>query len=120
MASLDTSPPLIAEESAPRNSWLVSAKTEWPRWAAKYGMIVVLIVVIITSRLLYSRFLAVANIRNVFSQNADLGLISIGTTIVLIAGGFDLSVGSTYALGAVVAAKLSLSGVPVVLAIIVA
>ncbi len=35
--------------------------------------------------------------RNLFSQNADIGLIALGMTIVIIGGGIDLSVGSMLA-----------------------
>jgi ribose/xylose/arabinose/galactoside ABC-type transport system permease subunit len=69
---------------------------------------------------MYSRVLVVRNSRNIFSENADLGLIAIGVTIVLIAGGFDLSVGAVYALGAVIAGKLALGGTAVPVAILAA
>ena len=39
--------------------------------------------------------------RNLFSQNADVGIIALGMTLVIIAGGIDLSVGSMFALSAV-------------------
>ncbi|HVL39385.1 MAG TPA: ABC transporter permease, partial [Fimbriimonadaceae bacterium] len=47
-------------------------------------------------------FLRPENLRNLLSQNAHIGIIAIGMTIVIIAGGIDLSVGSMVAfLGAV-------------------
>jgi len=45
-----------------------------------------------------SNFLQPQNLLNLVSQNADVGLIAIGMTFVIIAGGIDLSVGSLMAL----------------------
>lgn len=51
-------------------------------------------------------FLLADNIRNVANQIAVIAIIAIGMTIVIIAGGIDLSVGSLIALSAVLAAWL--------------
>ena len=64
-------------------------------------MVVVLIVLLIISQILYPRFFHIDNIYNILSQNAPVGIIAVGMTFVMIAGGFDLSVGALYALGAV-------------------
>ena len=67
------------------------------------GMIVwVLIALVILCRILYPGFLARDNIFNILSQNAQVGLIALGMTFVMVAGGFDLSVGAIYAAGATV------------------
>ncbi|MCW2706500.1 MAG: inner-rane translocator [Frankiales bacterium] len=50
-------------------------------------------------------FLSGANFRNVLFQSTAIGLIAAAGTLLLISGGFDLSVGSTFALSGVVAAK---------------
>ena len=52
-------------------------------------------------------FLALENVLNVFRQNAVLAMIAIGMTVVIIAGGIDLSVGSVMALSSVIAIKLA-------------
>jgi ribose transport system permease protein len=75
--------------------------------ALKYGMIWALLLLIIVAQYIYPTFLAPANLRNLLSQNAALGLISAGMTLVIIGGGFDLSVGSIYGLGAVAFAVTS-------------
>lgn len=49
-----------------------------------------------------SSFLQPQNLLNLVSQNADIGLIAIGMTFVIIAGGIDLSVGSLLALSGAV------------------
>ena len=72
-----------------------------------YPMVYVLLALAITSETLYSGFFEFANIRNILTQNASVGIVAVGMTLVIIAGGFDLSVGSTYALGAVIYADLA-------------
>ena len=67
------------------------------------GMIIWLLIgLILLCRLLYPGFLARDNIFNILTQNVQVGLIALGMTFVMIAGGFDLSVGAIYAAGATV------------------
>lgn len=82
-------------------------------WIAVYGMVVVLVAVLIAAFTINPNFFAFGNIRNILSQNAAVGLVAIGATFVIIGGGFDLSAGAMYALGAVVYAKLATMGFPV-------
>lgn len=49
-------------------------------------------------------FLTSQNLVNVINQNADIAILAIGMTMVIIAAGIDLSVGSVFALAAVSAA----------------
>ena len=67
----------------------------------RYGMIVVLIVMVIVTIILDSAFLDSSNLLNLLLQWAPVGLMAIGMTYVIIAGGFDLSVGGIYAGAAV-------------------
>ena len=57
-------------------------------------------------------FLTVTNIQNILDQSAALGIIACGVTLVIIAGGFDLSTGPASALAGVVAARVAQSGDP--------
>lgn len=50
-------------------------------------------------------FLSTANLRNLLTQSAPIGLMAIGGTLLLISGGFDLSVGAIFALSGIVAAQ---------------
>jgi ribose transport system permease protein len=61
-----------------------------------------LIALIVLCRILYPGFLERDNLFNILSQNVQVGLIALGMTFVMIAGGFDLSVGAVYAAGATV------------------
>jgi ribose transport system permease protein len=68
--------------------------------------LVALVVLCIVASLLSGRFLSGINITNVLMQGAVLTVITIGMTYVIIAGGFDLSVGSVVALSGCVAAMV--------------
>src|ERR1700733_15652365 len=71
----------------------------------QYGMVWALIFLLIVARIVYPAFLDSTNLRNILSQNAPVGIVAVGMTIVMIGGGFDLSVGGIFALGAVVFAS---------------
>ncbi|MBL8600026.1 MAG: ABC transporter permease [Devosia sp.] len=71
----------------------------------QYGMVWALVVVVIAAVIVHPRFLDPTNLTNVLSQNALVGLVAIGMTFVIVGGGFDLSVGAIFALGAVVFAN---------------
>ncbi|WP_211368194.1 ABC transporter permease [Microbacterium rhizomatis] len=85
-------------------------------FASRYSMLGVLVVLIGVATILYPGFLNPANIGNILTQNSAVGLIAIGMTFVIISGGFDLSVGATYALGATLYAGLTLQTGSVVIA----
>jgi ribose transport system permease protein len=78
-----------------------------PRLFLEYGMFWVLVVLLIAAEPVYSGFYEVQNIKNLLSQAAPVGIVAVGMTFVIIAGGFDLSVGSIFALGAVFFASLA-------------
>ncbi|WP_299845927.1 ABC transporter permease [uncultured Paracoccus sp.] len=58
------------------------------------GPLVALVALIILGALLNPAFLAPANITNVLARSAFIGMIAVGMTFVITAGGLDLSVGS--------------------------
>ena len=65
-------------------------------------------------------FLSWANVMNVGDAIAVIGLLAAGETLVILAGGLDISVGATAAVAGVVAAVLMLHGWPAVPAIVMA
>jgi ribose/xylose/arabinose/galactoside ABC-type transport system permease subunit len=73
----------------------------------RYGIYVILAALLVTASIVQSGFLTRANLQNILSQNAPLGVIAVGMTFVLIAGGFDLSVGAVVSLAAVLFASLA-------------
>lgn len=58
------------------------------------GPILALVVLVIIGAVLNSNFLSAGNISNVLSRSAFIGIIAVGMTFVITAGGLDLSVGS--------------------------
>lgn len=75
-------------------------------WLLGQMPLVALIVLCIVASLLSSRFLSGININNILMQGAVMTVIAIGMTYVIIAGGFDLSVGSVVALSGCTAAMI--------------
>jgi len=66
-----------------------------------------------------SYFLTSANLKAIVLGASINGIIVVGMTVLLIAGGFDLSVGSVLALAGAVAGWLIVSGTPVPLGVLV-
>lgn len=85
----------------------------------RYGMVWVLVLLVIAAQVLYPGFLAWGNVQNILSQNSQVGIIAVGMTLVMIAGGFDLSVGSIYAFGAVIYADMAAHSLPLGLALVI-
>lgn len=95
-----------------------SAALHGGRWPAglrmaRYGTFLGFVgIVALFSVLRPDAFLSPTNLRNVLEQVAILGIVTATMTIVMVAGDFDLSVGSLASLAGVVAATLLLNGVP--------
>ena len=58
------------------------------------GPILALVALVIVGALMNGNFLSAGNITNVLSRSAFIGIIAVGMTFVITAGGLDLSVGS--------------------------
>lgn len=58
------------------------------------GPILALVVLVVVGAALNGNFLSAANITNVLSRSAFIGIIAVGMTFVITGGGLDLSVGS--------------------------
>jgi ribose transport system permease protein len=87
--------------------------------AGRYSMVGVLVLLLAAASVLYPGFLSPANMGDILTQNSAVGIIAVGMTFVIISGGFDLSVGATYALGSTLFAGLTLStGSPAVASVL--
>jgi ribose transport system permease protein len=71
----------------------------------QYGVLWAFFLLLIVSAFLYPRVFELQNIQNILSQSSPVGIVAVGMTFVIIGGGFDLSVASIFALGAVVFAN---------------
>lgn len=92
----------------PSESAVRTLVADAPMLFLRYGMVVVLVALIAATAGLDQNFLTQPNLLNLFLQWAPQGLMAIGMTFVIISGGFDLSVGGTYAAGGVIFAALTL------------
>jgi ribose transport system permease protein len=76
-------------------------------WARTYAIVILVGAFFITLTTIAPNFASFRNIFNVLDQNAPLMLAAMGTTFVIIAGGFDLSSGQIVSLSGVVGAKIA-------------
>jgi galactofuranose transport system permease protein len=74
------------------------------------GVLIALALLILFGWLRYENFLGLFNISTVLRYNSMFALVALGMCFVIMAGGIDLSVGSTAALGSVVSALVSDQG----------
>ncbi len=82
-------------------------KTSIVAFLASQGVLVALALLILFGWLRYDHFLGLFNISTVLRYNSMFALVALGMCFVIMTGGIDLSVGSTAALGSVVAALFS-------------
>jgi ribose/xylose/arabinose/galactoside ABC-type transport system permease subunit len=74
----------------------------------RLAIVPILIVILILAQVEDPGFYYWGSVTEVLSQNASISIVAIGMTFVLIAGGVDISVGSLYAAGSCVYAKMAL------------
>ena len=86
----------------------------------EYGAFIALAALVIILSLISAEFRQPSNLLNLLRQASFNGLIAVGMTCVILSDGIDLSVGSTFALSAVVCAELLMAGFPAFAAIIIA
>lgn len=72
----------------------------------KYGITIVLLAMIVFLSIIKPNFRTASNLLNILTQASIYGILSLGMTLVIISKGIDLSVGSTLAFTAVIAASL--------------
>jgi inositol transport system permease protein len=88
----------------------------------KYGIVLILVVLIVVMSILTPHFLSSINLMNIVKQMSIIGIIAIGVTPIIITKGIDLSSGSLIALVSVVAASFAHPGeypliVPIIMAL---
>lgn len=83
--------------------------------AQQHGALVTLVIAMIIASLTFDTFLTGDNLENMALSSAFLAVVALGMTFVIVTGGIDLSVGSLFALGGVLAAWGSQYGIAVAL-----
>jgi len=79
---------------------------EWLRLLDRFAIWIVLLLLLAVAALLSDAFLRPNYLFNILRQAAPVGIAAVGVTLVMIAGGVDLSVGAIISLTAVVSAVL--------------
>ncbi|MBO5426275.1 MAG: ribose ABC transporter permease [Lachnospiraceae bacterium] len=83
----------------------------------EYGAYIALVLLVIVISCISPEFRTASNFLNLLRQASFNGLIAFGMTCVILSDGIDLSVGSTFALSAIICAEMLIHGVPAPLAI---
>ena len=86
----------------------------------EYGAFLALIVLVVVISIISPEFRTADNFMTLLRQACFNGLIAFGMTCVILSDGIDLSVGSTFALSAIICAEMLIHGVPAPVAILVA
>jgi len=86
----------------------------------EYGAFIALAFLFILLSIISPEFRSGNNLLNLLRQASFNGLIAFGMTLVILSDGIDLSVGSIFALAAIIAAQLIMSGINAFLAVVIA
>ena len=94
---------------ATENSENLQIKAQRPRLklGESLGLIAIYIVLLIALSLSSPYFASLNNFLNILVAVSTIGIIAVAMTMVIVAGGIDLSVGSVVALSGVAVAQLS-------------
>lgn len=87
---------------------------------SKFIMLIAFVLIVLIFSVLSNRFLTIDNFFNVLRQVSTDGIIAMGMTLVIIAGGIDLSVGSVFAFAGTLCCGLIEGGMHFTLAILIA
>ncbi|NSC20118.1 ABC transporter permease [Streptomyces albus subsp. chlorinus] len=73
-------------------------------FAQRHGALVALLLTVLTASVSFDSFADAGNLKNLAVSSAFLAIVALGMTFVIVSGGIDLSVGSVFVLGGVLAA----------------
>lgn len=85
----------------------------------KFGIVLILVLMVIGFTIVKPVFIRSANIINIFRQVSVIGTLAFGVTLIIITGGIDLSSGSVVALVGVIAAAAAAPGNNVFVAVLI-
>jgi ribose transport system permease protein len=88
-------------------------------WIKRFLPFVSLIALCVVIAALEPKFLSGGNLHSVARQTAVITIMAMGMTMVMVAGGIDLSVGSMMALAGVFGAKAMVGGSPVIIGVLI-
>jgi len=94
-----------------------ASRVRWVRLVQQQGALVILVVLCVVASIAFDSFGTRNNLNSIALQSSFLAIIALGMTFVIFTGGIDLSVGSVFALGGVLAAWGSQHGTVVAIAL---
>lgn len=97
-----TMPQTITEKSHPKN--LFKIFFDWFLRRPESGIVLILVLFVALATIVNPAFIAPKNIINILRSSGFTMICVVGMSMVLITGGLDLSIGSIYALGALMSA----------------
>jgi ribose transport system permease protein len=97
----------VAEQSQQVPVARVATSERLAALAQRHGALAVLLLALLVSALTFDAFASFDNLAGIAIQSSFLVIVALGMTFVIIGGGIDLSVGSVFALGGVLAAWAS-------------
>ena len=109
----DSIQPSLASTEEPSSRWFLRRLLTFIQ---KYALLMLFLSIVIALSIASPVFFSPRNLLNILRQTSVNGIIAVGMTFVIIAGGIDLSVGAIAALSAVVSASFGHPGQPVFLA----
>lgn len=86
--------------------------------ARESGVLAAFLLLLVVGAVFADGFTNTSNLFNITQQVAQLGIMAVGMTFVILQGEIDLSVGSIYALGAVVCGMVLTAGLPIMVGIL--
>lgn len=87
---------------------------------SEYFIFLIFIVLVVALTILKPSFISPNNLVNILKQASINGILAFGMMFVIIAGGFDMSVGSTVAFTGILAALLGKASLPLIVPLVVA
>ena len=79
------------------------------KYCQTYAVLILIVALMVVLTGLSDSFFTGRNLLNILNQNAPLAIMAAAMTLVIIAGGFDLSVGATFGMGSVSSAWIAVN-----------
>ena len=92
----------------------------WGAVLGQYGAFIALALLVVVLSVAAPSFRTASNLMSLLRQASFNGLIAFGMTMVILSDGIDLSVGSVFALSAIICAEMLVAGLPAIVAIVAA
>jgi ribose transport system permease protein len=100
---------MTATTTGPADSRPVPLTSRLRSAVARAGIVIPFLLTLVALSLISSSFLRFQNLSNILDQQAGIIIVAVAGTMVLIAGGIDLSIGATYGLAGAIAAQVTAS-----------